>query len=600
MISPEALDFTEAEAKELEATREALRDVYGSTSSTVRDNNIATVGEGARGQLQGALVMMPQEERAAYDEAMKVCPRLVETESNPTYFLEACAFDPWAAAQRICVYWQKRREIFQERAFLPMDITGEGAVPQDVVESLKCGGTTILPPDSKNRPIFYSDRSRFSRRCIDEDARIKVIFYTLHVLLESDLARMNGYIVLTTMDTAKYGQKQNTPRKNIFRLFQSGAFPMTIRAFHIVVFKKRSLIESSVPIWLKLVERWNFLSLRTVACFAESREEAVDNLKRYCFLEKYIPKELGGNLDFEDYFNQWLEMCTENEYSWFNDVFRNRVVVENEDEGNTQQGALESLAVAATQVHAQEVKARKRKQDAIYQRKKRQQRKQEFSNLAIEVEELKRTHAALKKEHVFLESLVKRADDIVKLCDQITLGDEASNNRSSQSQALLPTSTFQTSLPEMLKLRSPPPNTLRPDSWKGHMGSSATMPSRSSQSLKSITSQVLMEQFKEDEKKRLTSHLRMEQQLQQQRTQSDPLSVVAQRLAEEAITQNALMNQQLVAADPTVALQNAALETLQRQAQWASSNAQPSLVPNQRGEEPNSSMNTMYNMLHQN
>ena len=461
--------LTEGEREELEATREALRDVYGTAVDVASFEQGETVLATARQRLEEAISMISPNKRTHYDQAMKQCSHLVQQESNPERFLRACRYDPWASAQRLCIYWEKRHEIFGERAFLPMDLTGNGALPKDTVEAMKCGGTTILPADSNNRPVHYSDRSRFSSRCGDENVRLQVMFYTLQTLLESDLALDNGYVIVTSMASESKknstngssisssgggggggGVKhKNTPRSKVLRLIESGAIPSKLRGVHLIVSKKRSLMESAMPIWLKLLERSKLVSLRTVAHFAESKESAFSDLKRYGFTEENTPQELGGTLDFDRYFEQWhserlkfdrqrqaltrdrlpssqLKTCAGDDARQQKQSQRGGRRPREDDDTDSDNDmnssnstasegarALENLAVVADQVRLEEAKARKRRLDAIYQKKKRHQRKEDFSKISCELNILKKGNAALKKEQEFLESLLERAVQVV-------------------------------------------------------------------------------------------------------------------------------------------------------------------------------------------
>ncbi|KAL7570457.1 hypothetical protein ACA910_004243 [Epithemia clementina (nom. ined.)] len=428
-------DLSAGEMRELEATREALRDVYG-TSDFGSHKDGDSVPSVAREQLNDALQLVPKAQREVYDEALIKCPYLVEDECKPELFLKACAFDPWAAAERICAYWQWRKELFGDRAFLPMDLTGNGAVPDDIVEAIKCGGSTVLPPDSKNRGVFYSDRSKFCERCSQEDARAKVMFYTIHTMMESPHALENGIIMMTKMDQDNQGNgsKNNAPRSNVIRMLQAQPFPLALRACHIIVFKKRSLMESVMPIWLKLMGRYKSMILRTVAHFAESRETMLGDLKSYCFEEDNVPKELGGSLDLEKYFKQWhtdrLKIELARRHARMMEAHRDP---DNQESDGGQ--ALESLAVVADQVRVEEAKARKRKLDAVYQKQKRLQRKEEFSKITTELNALKKDNSNLKKEQALLESLLHRAVEISSAYERTVAATEARPLSISQQSA---------------------------------------------------------------------------------------------------------------------------------------------------------------------
>jgi hypothetical protein len=53
-----------------------------------------------------------------------------------------------------------RRKIFGEHAFLPLTLTGNGALSQDAIEMLHGGYLFGLADDTQDRTIMYFDRSR--------------------------------------------------------------------------------------------------------------------------------------------------------------------------------------------------------------------------------------------------------------------------------------------------------------------------------------------------------------------------------------------------------------------------------------------------------
>jgi hypothetical protein len=103
-----------------------LRDIYGSADVPFTITK-EIINEGrARARLEEALDLIPDENKSAYMEARERAPHLVELESDPRRYLRNDGMDPWAAAKHLVVYWEKRKEIFGEKAFLPMTLDGKG------------------------------------------------------------------------------------------------------------------------------------------------------------------------------------------------------------------------------------------------------------------------------------------------------------------------------------------------------------------------------------------------------------------------------------------------------------------------------------------
>src|SRR3569832_2201312 len=88
----------------------------------------------SRIQFQDAVDLIDGADKEAYLEAMHRIPQIVTIETNTDHYLEASNYDPWSAARRLCDHWRIRRDWFGERAFLPMTISGEGALTKDDVE----------------------------------------------------------------------------------------------------------------------------------------------------------------------------------------------------------------------------------------------------------------------------------------------------------------------------------------------------------------------------------------------------------------------------------------------------------------------------------
>jgi hypothetical protein len=120
-------------------------------------------------QLNDAIAIVPDEQMQAFLTAVRTCPHLVRTESEPVWFLRREGFNPWVsslltvllchacarshatkrqranhltlssfrivqnAASRIICYWDVRRKLFGDRAHLPLVQTGHGVFTSEEV-----------------------------------------------------------------------------------------------------------------------------------------------------------------------------------------------------------------------------------------------------------------------------------------------------------------------------------------------------------------------------------------------------------------------------------------------------------------------------------
>mmetsp|Transcript_4429 Transcript_4429/g.9295 ORF Transcript_4429/g.9295 Transcript_4429/m.9295 type:complete len:437 (+) Transcript_4429:383-1693(+) len=128
------------------------------------------------------------EKKAAYLEACKVAPFLVETETDALQYVRFCKYNVWAAAERVCLYWHERLELFgADRAFRPMTISGDGALSKDDILSLRAGYPVLLPKNMKTgQQVVFCDR-RQHLKTANTEARLRGIYY-----LVTHIAQQNG------------------------------------------------------------------------------------------------------------------------------------------------------------------------------------------------------------------------------------------------------------------------------------------------------------------------------------------------------------------------------------------------------------------------
>jgi hypothetical protein len=91
-----------------------------------------------------ALHLIPRLEKTAYLEAQAHY-------SDPMRFVRCEDGKAEAAASRFAKYWEKRKELFGSRAFLPMNQSGEGSLSPEDVETVKTGYIALLPSKRQER-----------------------------------------------------------------------------------------------------------------------------------------------------------------------------------------------------------------------------------------------------------------------------------------------------------------------------------------------------------------------------------------------------------------------------------------------------------------
>ena len=136
--------------------------------------------EEATMKMEEVIWLLPDgEEKDAYREASSEVPELIRSESNPLWYLRAANFDAWDAAKSLTAYWFYRKRWFGDRALLPMDLSGDGALSEDDVDVFGDGTAQLLPCDNVGRPVIF-----FEQLPIDLDdsspvrkSRLRILFY---------------------------------------------------------------------------------------------------------------------------------------------------------------------------------------------------------------------------------------------------------------------------------------------------------------------------------------------------------------------------------------------------------------------------------------
>lgn len=252
-------------------------------------------------KLELAIQMMEPMEKADYLEALRVAPHLVMIESNPGKFLRHSSYNAVAAAQGIVRYWKRRREVFRERAFLPMTITGDGALSQDAIDFLHGGNVAFLPCDSGGRTVLFVQPCR--RLQDNLDLRLRVSFYYGQLMAENRMSQKDGYVMIVTISDIYYDPYM-TECKNLVM----NTFPIKSYSWHI--FKLLSSITQNryldgfVDRIVKMHSHL-FRGYRTFIHPTQKKSEMLDSLAKHGFQKEDLPYCIGGKWEYSD-FSLWI------------------------------------------------------------------------------------------------------------------------------------------------------------------------------------------------------------------------------------------------------------------------------------------------------
>jgi hypothetical protein len=101
-----------------------------------------------------ALLLLPGTLTAACSVALLQSPELVDTESDPSWFLQS-EKDFRKAAFKLSMYWSKRFIYYGPRAYLPLNQSGNGALSPEDLAVLPTSCLQALPSDSRGRTVYW-------------------------------------------------------------------------------------------------------------------------------------------------------------------------------------------------------------------------------------------------------------------------------------------------------------------------------------------------------------------------------------------------------------------------------------------------------------
>lgn len=351
----------------------------------------------AQAELDSAIALLPEADKAALLEARALVPDLYEKESPPLRFLRHESFNLWAAARRLAMYWKTRKELFGDRAFLPMNQTGEGTLTRDDIIVLSSGFYTLLPTDHEGRAVICGHPSR--RGDHSRAHRLRLAFYMWSIVAENEESQKSGCVILAVL------QKPVLDRvvREASAMVQE-ALPLRVYRVHVVnpplKSEERTFLESLVPLCLKLFG--TVVQNRAKVHVASTHKELLHKLTAEGLKEEGIPEDLGGQWKYE-FFAHWqeLRMC----YEWELPVVGAR---------NTDFHCIPHYhPKARSELTAEEKVERKRRLNVLHSRRKRSRSKVEKEVLSGQVAELQQEHAGLKEESDRLQELLKQAENMV-------------------------------------------------------------------------------------------------------------------------------------------------------------------------------------------
>lgn len=333
----------------------------------------------ARVQFQEALDMIPPQEKEAYLEAVRRVPHLVETESDATRFLRFEKDNPWAAAHRLVTYWERRKSIFGERAFLPMHSTGNGALNEKDIRMLNTGILAPLPKDTAGRSVVFINRSLLEPDMwCDCDTKVRIFFYIMSVLAENEKTQTEGAVFLYLATTPRKGEGVDFrfPPRGIDLI--SRAMPMKALSVDVLSLPINpggfKVLAAHIAYMFHMIGK--FLGIQCHVHRGDDAEDLLKQLRGSGLWKRFLPTCIGGDWSHEKFVN-----------------WRTRKIKVEQNAYFTPEQQLD----------------RKRKINAIHSRQKRNRRKIEKEVLQDQCDDLRHRNAAVLAKNEALEALLEQA-----------------------------------------------------------------------------------------------------------------------------------------------------------------------------------------------
>mmetsp|Transcript_18134 Transcript_18134/g.42815 ORF Transcript_18134/g.42815 Transcript_18134/m.42815 type:complete len:631 (-) Transcript_18134:61-1953(-) len=352
-------------------------------------------------QLEDAVQKLPAEEKEAYLNAKKKAPELVERESNPRWFLQFAQYDTQQAARRLASYWKLRCAFFEERAFLPMNQTGEGAITKNDILVMSTAYWTYLPRDDEGRTVLFNDYSWLATD--SPSSRIRNLFYMQHVLMQNETTVEKGCVVIlflsqATLDVLSANTINGVSVANVW----NDAFPFRISSLILIPKnKKQAFIKEALPIVNEYFDK-TWLVAKENRCFVQyhNQDQLLRTLRRsHGLQQESLPEILGGSFSLEN-FIMWQERQIRVEWE-------------------LPLGQLDAFeygeysAKPLNQLSSQEKIERKRRYNILHSRRKRRRDRVEADVVNKQVEKLKFEQEDLRTETERLLLLLSRATGIL-------------------------------------------------------------------------------------------------------------------------------------------------------------------------------------------
>ena len=225
----------------------------------------------------------------------------------------------------------------------------------------------------------------------DWKSMMRVFFYILHLVMERDTSRREGFVVVAS------GLESLGDRTHSFAALLE-AIPATLRELHIIMHLETDTVSFNLDDSVKAMRKrfGDIGTAKGMVHVGTSRSEVAENLIPYGIQPNVLPKAWGGEFGY-DRFTQWQELRIRYEWSL--------------PAGANDRDALEiydfSRIPALSALSEEDRKERKRRMNVVHSRRKRERERIEVEVLQEQCTELKDKRVFLSEENTRLEGLLR-------------------------------------------------------------------------------------------------------------------------------------------------------------------------------------------------
>mmetsp|Transcript_27389 Transcript_27389/g.36368 ORF Transcript_27389/g.36368 Transcript_27389/m.36368 type:complete len:298 (-) Transcript_27389:101-994(-) len=280
--------------------KRAKPDVYGH-KYPIESNEIITE---ALSLFNEEIDKLADKDREGIAKAEKRCPEIINTKEHKLMFLRSDNFMVDLAAKRFANYWNKRIELFGEKAFSPLTISDSLNNDKEALNTAFC--KLLKAKDDVGRSIIYMDPALLDDSKYTRDSMLRVIWYVVHVALEEKETQQRGIIFVN--NNGNNPEIRQFDRVLVGKIAHSlqHEIPIIIGALYIlhiprllVVFMNviKHVLGSGISKQMKVV--------------GGSNQMILQKLDKHGMYKEDMPVDIGGDLKYDN--ESWVRQRVEAE-----------------------------------------------------------------------------------------------------------------------------------------------------------------------------------------------------------------------------------------------------------------------------------------------